>query len=243
MLDPGEPLLQFQVVPSTGPDPSRIPDKLRDLPPIDLSEVRQERLWVFDYDGGLWTINGKVMDPNRIDAGVEQGSAEIWTFRNSGNSWSHPVHCHFTEFLILEINGQPYRYSWAEDWQKGEEKPRFIEAFGTRATLAERPVIERFMGGPRRDVATLLPGDEIKVFMRFRDFLGKYVMHCHNVVHEDHSMMIRWDIVEPGQGFLGSRPASQVYGTPEVPPHLEERPASPTSQADQDGAAPPGGES
>ncbi|MFL6464933.1 MAG: multicopper oxidase domain-containing protein, partial [Bryobacteraceae bacterium] len=27
------------------------------------------------------------------------------------------------------------------------------------------------------------------------DFLGRYVMHCHNVVHEDHAMMIRWDIV------------------------------------------------
>jgi FtsP/CotA-like multicopper oxidase with cupredoxin domain len=242
MLDPGDPLLQFQVVPSTGRDPSRIPDKLRDLPPIDLSEVRQERLFEFDYDGGLWTINGKVMDPNRIDAGVEQGSAEIWTFRNGGNSWSHPVHCHFTEFLILEINGVPYRYSWAEDWEPGEEKPKFVEAFGTKATLAQRPVIARFMGGPRRDVATLLPGDEIKVFIRFRDFLGKYVMHCHNVVHEDHAMMLRWDILEPGQGFLGSRPASEVYGTPEVPPHLEERPASPTSQADQDGANPPGGE-
>jgi FtsP/CotA-like multicopper oxidase with cupredoxin domain len=24
---------------------------------------------------------------------------------------------------------------------------------------------------------------------------GRYVMHCHNVVHEDHAMMIRWDIV------------------------------------------------
>jgi multicopper oxidase len=30
-----------------------------------------------------------------------------------------------------------------------------------------------------------------KVFLRFRDFLGKYPMHCHNLVHEDHAMMIR----------------------------------------------------
>ena len=55
------------------------------------------------------------------------------------------------------------------------------------------------MGGQRRDIATLLPNDEIKVFMRWDDFLGKYVMHCHNVVHEDHAMMIRWDIVPKKQ--------------------------------------------
>jgi hypothetical protein len=58
-------------------------------------------------------------------------------------------------------------------------------------------------------------------------------MHCHNVVHEDHSMMIRWDILEPGQGFGGSRPVSEVYGTEVAPPHLEPRPAASTFQSDQ----------
>jgi FtsP/CotA-like multicopper oxidase with cupredoxin domain len=47
----------------------------------------------------------------------------------------------------------------------------------------------------RKDVVVLGPGDECQVFLHFRDYLGKYVMHCHNVVHEDHSMMIRFDLV------------------------------------------------
>ena len=47
----------------------------------------------------------------------------------------------------------------------------------------------------RKDVYLLAPGDELRVFLRFRDFLGKYMMHCHNLIHEDHAMMIRWDIV------------------------------------------------
>ena len=46
----------------------------------------------------------------------------------------------------------------------------------------------------RKDVYVLAPGEEIKVFMRFRDFTGKYMMHCHNTVHEDKAMMIRWDV-------------------------------------------------
>ena len=48
----------------------------------------------------------------------------------------------------------------------------------------------------RKDVYVLNPDDEVRVFIRFRDFSGKYMMHCHNTIHEDHAMMIRFDIVE-----------------------------------------------
>jgi FtsP/CotA-like multicopper oxidase with cupredoxin domain len=229
-LDPGDGLLQFQVVEATGKDPSRIPDFFRALPTIDLGLVKQERLWVFDYVGGLWTINGRIMDPNRIDAGIEQGSAEIWTIRNGGNGWAHPIHSHFTEYLLLEVNGKPVHY---EDVQiEARDNKSQLLGYFTQPKAARTP-IHRFMGGKRRDIATLLPGDEIKVYMRWNDFLGKYVMHCHNVVHEDHAMMLRWDIVEPGKGFTGPRRASQVYGRPDEPPHVEPRPANATSQADQ----------
>jgi FtsP/CotA-like multicopper oxidase with cupredoxin domain len=49
--------------------------------------------------------------------------------------------------------------------------------------------------GGRKDVFSLYPGDQMRIYMKFRDWVGRYVMHCHNVVHEDHAMMIRWDIV------------------------------------------------
>ena len=47
----------------------------------------------------------------------------------------------------------------------------------------------------RKDVVILGPDDEVRVFIRFRDFLGRYPTHCHNLVHEDHAMMFRWDVV------------------------------------------------
>lgn len=188
LLDPGDGILRFDVIPSTGPDNSRVPQFFRPLPTIDLDEVKFHRTWDFDYDGGLWTVNGHVFDPNRIDAGIEQGSAEIWTFRNAGNDWAHPIHSHFTEFLILEINGKPYPYNSVQDVNE-----TFKPAFGVN-----EPPIKVFMGGPRRDVATILPGDEIRVFMRWKDFLGKHVMHCHNVVHEDHAMMVLGRINDVG---------------------------------------------
>lgn len=168
-LSQPDEIMEFRVVPLTGPDRSRIPATMRKLPRINFNEVRRRRLFVFDYDNGLWTVNGQLMDPNRIDAKIEQGSAEIWTFRNTGAQWAHPIHTHFEEFQILEVNGR--------DWRGADN-------------------VER----ARKDVISLRPEGEVTFFGRWRDFLGKHVMHCHNVVHEDHAMMIRWDIVPPGQG-------------------------------------------
>lgn len=169
LVEPGMPVIQFRVVEATGPDNSRIPDQLRSLPNIDFSEVVRERDFLFDYDGGLWTVNGRLMDENRVDAAIETGSAELWTFRNAGTTWSHPVHTHFEEFQIIKWNGVP---------------------------IPRGSVLRS-----RKDVILIGPGDSVTFFGRWRDFLGKHVMHCHNVVHEDHAMMIRWDMVPQGQGF------------------------------------------
>ena len=43
-----------------------------------------------------------------------------------------------------------------------------------------------------------LPDGNVNLFFRFRDWLGRYPMHCHNVIHEDHAMMLRWDIAPTG---------------------------------------------
>jgi FtsP/CotA-like multicopper oxidase with cupredoxin domain len=48
----------------------------------------------------------------------------------------------------------------------------------------------------RKDVIRIPPGNTVKLFMQFRDFLGRYLIHCHNMVHEDFFMMVRWDIVD-----------------------------------------------
>ena len=31
---------------------------------------------------------------------------------------------------------------------------------------------------------------EATVYLRIRDFIGRFPLHCHNVVHEDHAMMV-----------------------------------------------------
>lgn len=52
------------------------------------------------------------------------------------------------------------------------------------------PLVER----SRKDVVRLGRNEIVSLFLRFRDFEGRYPMHCHNVVHEDHAMMLRFDV-------------------------------------------------
>jgi FtsP/CotA-like multicopper oxidase with cupredoxin domain len=50
----------------------------------------------------------------------------------------------------------------------------------------------------RKDVCRLQFNEEVHLKIRFRDFRGDYPMHCHNTVHEDHNMMVLWQIADVG---------------------------------------------
>ena len=142
-------------------DRSRIPARLRELPPIDMREVVATRTWRFERKNGAWAINGKFFNVNEVRATPRKGTAEVWVLQNNSGDWQHPIHIHFEEFRILSRNGV-------------SPPPDEVA---------------------RKDVVRLQGNEEIRLFMRFRDFHGRYPMHCHNVVHEDHAMMLRWDIV------------------------------------------------
>ncbi|MVQ31374.1 multicopper oxidase domain-containing protein [Ramlibacter sp. MAH-25] len=154
-------LLKFIVDrPMQGFDPSRVPLKLREQPPINLNEVVATRELSFTRTRGSWAINDKLFDGKPI-LSPKKGTAEIWNLRNLSGGWAHPLHIHFEEGRILTRNGAP-----PPAWEKG-----------------------------RKDVYFIGPNENVSVFLRFRDFTGKYIIHCHNTIHEDHAMMGRYDIV------------------------------------------------
>ncbi|MEX2528922.1 MAG: multicopper oxidase domain-containing protein [Gemmatimonadota bacterium] len=41
----------------------------------------------------------------------------------------------------------------------------------------------------RKDTVLVLPGEEVDVAVRFTEHRGLYLLHCHNMEHEDHGMM------------------------------------------------------
>ena len=59
---------------------------------------------------------------------------------------------------------------------------------GKRPPASERCLKETFFLDPR---------DEVVVAGRFSDHLGKFIVHCHMLDHEDHGLMSQFEVVEP----------------------------------------------
>lgn len=150
------------------PDMSRVPAKLRKLPWISPEVIASApvRHFVFDRTSGQWAINGQLFEVGSPSVTVDRGGYEIWELANPSGGWHHPIHIHLEEGRILSKVLLP----------DGVEIP-----------------LKAWESG-RRDVYVLDPNTAIRIFVRFRDWQGKYVMHCHNLVHEDHAMMLRFDI-------------------------------------------------
>ena len=41
----------------------------------------------------------------------------------------------------------------------------------------------------------VLPGEQVDILLRFTDFEGLYLYHCHNLEHEDMGMMRNYRVV------------------------------------------------
>ena len=73
-----------------------------------------DKPWVIETDGG----KGFSMDPRRLSAAPEKNRSgvEVWRLLNSG-TWSHPVHIHFEEGIILRRDGKA-----PPEWEKWARK-------------------------------------------------------------------------------------------------------------------------
>ncbi|GAB4199559.1 MAG: hypothetical protein Tsb002_35220 [Wenzhouxiangellaceae bacterium] len=134
-------------------------------------------------DDAPWVIEtdggkGFNMDPRRLSAAPSKnsGGLEVWRLVNSG-TWSHPIHIHFEEGIIIRRDGVA-----PPEWEKWARK-------------------DVYRLGPQPD-----SGGSVEIALRFREFAGSYMEHCHNTQHEDHAMLLRWDIENPGQVDLMPSP-------------------------------------
>jgi spore coat protein A, manganese oxidase len=59
--------------------------------------------------------------------------------------------------------------------------------------------------GPK-DVVYVGESEKVRVIMRFENQDGKYMMHCHNLVHEDHDMMVQFEVGDGGDDPINADP-------------------------------------
>ncbi len=91
-------------------DNSLIPTRMRELPPVPSNWTSlPQRTFEFQRGSGggeiEWLVNGRPFDPTVPMAYPVCGSAEVWTFKNGGGGWVHPLHIHQEEHRIVARNG------------------------------------------------------------------------------------------------------------------------------------------
>ncbi len=69
-----------------------------------------------------------------------------------------------------------------------------------------------------KDVVLVGALERVRVLAQFSPHAGKYMMHCHNLVHEDHAMMTQFEVGSGGASPL-SKPAQPIpVSLPEMSP-------------------------
>lgn len=152
-----------------------LPQKLSDLSLNDENDaVNKDNPRIFDLSMGMgmqWMINGRSFEMAEVDPNekVRLGDLEIWEFINDSGSrmgtMPHPMHIHGLQFQIIE--------------RQSTEKYREVNSIFNKGQVDEG----------WHDTVLVMPGERVKVLMKFEDFEGLYLYHCHILEHEDAGMM------------------------------------------------------
>jgi manganese oxidase len=208
--------LEFRIVRDPAkPDQSQVPSTLIPNPDLSGIPLARERTFVFGSGAsqnntdpvtsfitgagnkpGQWGIaadGGKMRnaDFGRVSAAPRLGTREVWHLVNNGGGWDHPIHIHFEEGQVLSRSVNGVSVP-VPAWEQG-----------------------------RKDVYRLRPSGTITLTMQFRDWGGMFMEHCHNTVHEDNAMLLRWELDDGGQPFLRPlptpipRPTGVVFQSPD----------------------------
>ena len=113
-----------------------------------------------------WTINGRTFRMREVagDEKVRLNTLEVWEFINEGNR--------------MGMMG-------------GMNMPHPMHLHGMQFQVLERRGVRHdgYVDGGWKDTVLLMPGERIRLLVRFGDYPGLFLYHCHNLEHEDMGMM------------------------------------------------------
>jgi FtsP/CotA-like multicopper oxidase with cupredoxin domain len=167
VLARGTPLLQLRVHgDSPAVDPSQVPSTLRPFAAISQAELANATPKEFKFER---SDGAWVINGQLADLTNPLTTSKEGQGEiwhlESGGGWAHPVHIHLEFFRVLLRDGK-------------------------------LPLLNEKDGMAKKD--TIVIGSDFKdvhIFIKFRDYRGPFVFHCHNIEHEDMRMMARMDIL------------------------------------------------
>jgi FtsP/CotA-like multicopper oxidase with cupredoxin domain len=202
--------LEFRIVRNPSqPDVSQVPDVL--IPNPDLSNVPVSRVRTFEFGRGADRIVNDPVTASDGEWGIRDRDGDDGMLAADFGRVSAQPAFGTREIWHLHNGGGGWDHPVHIHFEEGQILAR--DGSANRVPAWERG---------RKDVYRLRPGGELTLTMQFRDFGGMFMQHCHNTTHEDHAMLMRWEINDNGAPFLRPlptpipRPQGVIFQDPTV---------------------------
>jgi FtsP/CotA-like multicopper oxidase with cupredoxin domain len=141
----------------------------------DAINAANPRSYSLTFRQMVWLLNDRQfeMDGTADNEIVRLNDLEVWEFVNELNpgqmmetlGMAHPMHIHGVQFQVLSREVLPEVAAGVESVREG------------------------YVDGGWKDTILLMPGERVKLLLKFSDYPGLYLYHCHNLEHEDQGMM------------------------------------------------------
>ncbi len=204
------------IIRSTEPDRSRVPTILTEQIPI----VTPDRVRTIEFK------HDELNQAKDCLPSCEDKDLLPWVIRVDGES-THSLNANRISLLIPKPGEVEH---WVVSTGGGWDHPihlHFEEGVTINRGGDGIPATEKLV---RKDVWRLRPGGTVRFQVTFGEFGGSYVNHCHNTVHEDFAMLMRYQVLtgddRPQLNIIPTPVPSEdgvEYLTPEVLPEAYAR--------------------
>lgn len=126
-------------------------------------------------DGGASVINGRVFNPQSVQRDLKLDQVDLWSTQTAADT--HMFHIHVNPFALVSRGQISYPFPL---WRDTVLINCSSLVGGNNCT---------FPGGLTTAASNGGYGEVVQFLQQPKDFTGTFVMHCHNVTHEDNGMM------------------------------------------------------
>ena len=154
---------------------SKLPAALSEVKPIRTVSATQRKIEL-SMEHMRFLINGRSFKMKEIAFDVKRGSVEIWSINNPAMGMPHPMHIHGFSFQVIERVSSPQQVSAIGIFGKG----RVVSDLGWK------------------DTVLVWPGETVRIAVDFTHNFPDdqtYLLHCHNLEHEDAGMMVNFRVL------------------------------------------------